>query len=80
MGTVEIGERYMAIKVEVDQKPLKEALEQLKRRGLLSAEEIDEGEELIDMELIRAPERAACRVVMKPGKKLRDLLEKDGGG
>ena len=79
MGTVEIGERYMAIKVEVDQEPLKEALTQLKRRGLLSAEEIEDGEGLIDMELVQAPERAACRVVMKPGKTLRALLEKDGG-
>ena len=69
----------MAVKVEVDQKPLEEALTQLKRRGLLSAEEIEDGEGLIDIELIRASERAACRVVMKPGKKLRALLE-DGGG
>ena len=80
METVEASERYMAIKVEVDQKPLKEALAQLKRKGLLSAEEIEDGEELIYMEIIRAPERAACRVVMKPGKTLLALLEKNGGG
>ncbi len=40
MGTGSIGDRYIAVKVEVDQKPLKEALAQLKRKGLLSAEEI----------------------------------------
>ena len=75
MGTGDVGDRYIAVKIEFDQKPLKEALAQLRRRGLLSAEDIEDGEGLIDMELIRAPERAACRVVMKPGKKLRALLE-----
>ncbi len=87
MGTSDIGDRYIAVTVEVDRKPLDEVLARLNQKGLISQEAAEEiscssrlgGDELINLEFIRMPWRAACRVVMKPGKKLLDLLHKKDG-
>lgn len=88
MGTDDVRDRYIAVTVEVDQEPLKEALMRLKRMGCISPETLEElscvpwshGNELVDLEFIRSPRSAACRVIMKPGKGLLDLLERDSGG
>lgn len=73
----------MAIKVEVDRKPLDEALVRLMKDGYMSSEAAEEilcasradGSDLIDLEFISEPMRATCRVIMKPGKRLLSLLE-----
>ncbi len=88
MGTGNIDDRYIAVKVEVDRKPLDDALARLMKNGRISSEEAEDilcesragGNELIDLEFVSEPTRAACRVIMKPGKGLLDLLERGGGG
>jgi hypothetical protein len=88
LGTGNIGDRYITVKVEVDRKPLDEALARLTRNGCISPEAAEDilcaswanGNELIALEFVSEPWRAACRVIMKPGKRLLDLLCKENGG
>ena len=88
MRTGNIGDRFVVVKVEVDRKPLDEVLARLRRNGCISAEGAEDilcasranGNELIDIEFVSEPLRAVCRVIMKPGKRLLDLLHEENGG